>query len=738
MERIKVLYIISLLGKRGGAEKNVYELARNLDSKRFIPYVIALKGKELIEDLKSNGIYADVAGVDKILSLDAVKKAWKLFRFIRKEKIQIVVTYHHDADIWAGITAKLAGVPVIISNRRDLGFQLGKKHVRFYRLFNRFFTRIISVSNAVKDEIIKREWTAPDKIVTIYNGVRPEDYQYNGSSEDITALKKSFGIEPYEKVIGMMGSFRPVKGHTYLIRAIHEILKSHKNIKVFLAGYNKTAYFQEVRQLISELGLERFFVIPGDVDNITEVLSIFDIFVLPSLSEGMSNALLEAMSAGKPVIATDVGGNPEVAVKNKTGILIPPEDSHALAKALHELLNGENLCKSMGKAGQMRAHRDFSLSKMIAKNEELYEFLLSATGKITSETIKEHYFNPLKKIVKMTLSYVLYYSGITGILRKRAVSQPRVLAYHSINDISIKSLEIEQETDNFREQMLYLKSNYNILSLSDFLKYRTNGRQYPDNSVLITFDDGYRDNYLNAFPILKKYNIPAVVFLTTGPIETENPLFFDALRFGLINTSGLMLDLKDIGLRRYFLDKKNKAYMSGMIREITDFSKKMDYNSKMELIRAIYDKLDLEWTAENNKKTYLSWDEIREMSENGIEFGSHTVTHPQLSQLSYETCKEELLRSKQIIEKQTAKPVRVLAYPFGGNKDFNETVEKAAKEAGYECAFSLCNNYNGHGFTIGRKMVDSHMSSGFNGAFHKPLFSADIIDLFRIQKRHAA
>ncbi len=735
MERIKVLYIISLLGKRGGAEKNVYELARKLDPKKFIPYVVGLKGKELIEDLKSNGIYADVVGVEKILSLNAVKKGWELFKFLKKEKIRVVVTYHHDADIWGGITAKLAGVPVIISNRRDLGYQFEKKHVWFYRIYNRFFTRITAVSEAVKNEIVKHQWTNPDKIATIYNGVQSEDYQYNGSKEDIRALRKSLGITPHEKVIGMLGAFRPVKGHLYLVKAIQEVIRSHKNFKVIMAGYNKTDYFQEVSRLTDKLGLSKYFIIPGDVDNIPEFLSIFDIFVLPSLSEGMSNALLEAMSAGKPVIATDTGGNPEVVVHNKTGFLVPPGDSHALATALHELLNGENFCKAMGHAGLIRVENDFSLNKMITRNEELYEFLLSATGKINAGILKENYFQKIKKIIKMTLSYVLYYSGITGIMRKKTAAQPRVLAYHSIDNISFKSLEIEQETHNFREQMPYLKTHHRILSLSDFLKYRTNGGQYPDNSVLITFDDGYRDNYLNAFPVLIKYNIPAVVFLTTEPIETDNPLFFDALRFGLMNTSRLKLDLQDICLRKYFLDKKNKTHIAGIIREIMNFSKKMDYASKTRLIRTIYDRLDLEWAEGKNKKIYLSWDEIREMSKSNIEFGSHTVTHPQLSALSFEECKEELIKSKQVIEDRINKPVRALAYPFGGNKDFNEMVEKAAQEAGYECAFSLCsNNYKKGSYTIGRKMVDSHMSSGFDGLFYKPLFSADMADLFHLKK----
>lgn len=734
VEKIKVLYITSLFGKMGGAERNIYDIVCNIDKNRFTPYVFCLKGGELVEEIKSKGINAKIIDLEKIFSIQGLKKGIDLFRFIRKEGIQVVVTYHHDADIWGGITAKLARVPIVISSRRDIGYQLQKKHVWMYRILNRFYTKIISVSDAVKREIVNREWADPDKIVTIYNGVKHQNYQCNTNKDDAAAIKESLGIEPSKIIIGALGAFRPIKGQIYLVKAIAEVVKKHSNIKVLMVGYKETGYYKEVQQLINELGLKEYFICTGDRYDIPRLLSIMDIFVLPSISEGLSNALLEAMSAGKPVIATHSGGNPEVVIHNETGLLVPPCGSTALSSAIQMLLEDEKLRNSIGSKGQNRVEKEFSLKKMVERNEELYEFLILRQNRSKFADSKSRYAYVIKKFVKLTLSYIIYYLGIAAIYKNVISKKPQILAYHSINKISLRSLEIEQDVRNFEQQMIYLKNNFSILSPSEFLACRNNGAGFPKNAVMITFDDGYRDNYINAFPILKKYNIPAIIFITTDPIETREPLFFDALRYAIINSPRFILDLRDIGLSKYQLDKKNELLLLKAIRDITEFSKSMDSISKSRLIHTIYERLWLGWEEVKNKKIYLSWDEISEMAGNGVEFGSHTKTHPQLSALTFEECKDELVCSKKIIEERTGRKARVIAYPFGWPNEFNNMVEKAAREVGYECAFSLYRDKNGlannYNYTIGRKMVDSHMSSDFSGKFCKPLFAADIVGVY--------
>lgn len=728
MSNIKVLYIISLLGKKGGAEKNLCDLVQNIDKKEFTPYVLSLKGGELASELKEKGFYSEVLNLNSVLGLDALKKGICLYRLIQKEGIQIVVSYHHDADIWGGIIAKLAGVPVVISNRRDLGYQLQKKHVWAYRILNRSFSAIVCVSDAVKKEVIKREWASTRKMTTIYNGVEANDFKVR--SDVTAALRKSLGISPSTTVIGMLGSIRPVKGHEYLVKAIASVINTAKDIKVLLVGYDKTEYFKEVRALISHLGLDKYFIFTGDRTDIPEIISVFDIFVLSSRSEGFSNALLEAMASGKPTIATDNGGNSEVVIDRQTGLLIPPCEVKPLAETLLELLSDERLRRSLGEEGLKAVSRRFTVKRMMDETEGLYKSLLTASSGNSSLSASQRFRPYIRKSVKNALGSLIHYTGFKAAHGKFTASSPRVLAYHSINAVSLKSLEIEQDTRIFEHQISFLKKNFTIISLTEFLKCRCNSNKFPPNAVLLTFDDGYRDNYVNALPILIEHNVPAAIFITTGPIETNEPLFFDALRYTILNTRAFSLDLRDAGLSRYDLPSSNEPILLKAIKEITAYSKNKtpEFNSKF--IALICERLGVDREEVKEKCRYLSWKEIHEMVGHGIEFGSHTQTHPKLSHLSFEECKAELTGAKKIIEARIKLPVKTLAYPFGGRADYNEKVEKAAIESGYECAFSLCpDKYDTRKrlFTIGRKMVDSHMTSTFSGEFSESLFLYDML-----------
>ena len=141
-----------------------------------MPYVLAFKGGELTEELETRGINVQVNGVSKLISYNALKKGKDLYYFLKKVKIQVIVTYHHDADIWAGIIARLAGVLVVISSRRDMGYQLAKKHIWFYRIFSHLFSSFITVSEAVGLEISRREWIGQGRIKVIHNGLRTDLY----------------------------------------------------------------------------------------------------------------------------------------------------------------------------------------------------------------------------------------------------------------------------------------------------------------------------------------------------------------------------------------------------------------------------------------------------------------------------------------------------------------------------------------------------------------------------------
>lgn len=369
---VKVLFITSALSKMGGAERNLYDTVTNLDKQRFRPFIFCLKGGELAREAASKGLFVKELGLHSISGAQSLKKGIELFRFIRREGIGLVVTYHHDADIWGGLVTMLAGVPVI-SSRRDLGFQLEKKHVYAYRLLNRRYSRIVAVCDSVKNAIVEREGADPAKIVTLYNGVRLGSMAQALEEKELESLKCSLGIGPGELVIGSVGSIREVKGQEYLVKAAASVVKEFKNARFLVVGYQEPEYFGRIKDLLRTLGLERHFIFTGDRTDIGRVLQSFDIFVLTSVSEGFSNAIIEAMAAGKPVVATDVGGNSESVVHGSTGLIVRSRDHEAISMALKMLLANRELRLKMGKEGLDRVRREFTLDVMMGRIQDLYE-----------------------------------------------------------------------------------------------------------------------------------------------------------------------------------------------------------------------------------------------------------------------------------------------------------------------------------------------------------------------------
>ena len=201
----------------------------------------------------------------------------------------------------------------------------------------------------------------------IYNGV-PDLEQPR--LEDEVELRRELRVPLNHQIVGVIGSLYPVKGHTYLLQAIPAILKKHGNTIFFFAGRGQLE--GELKRQARDLGIEDHVRILGFRSDVANLLGIVDLFALPSLSEGLSVAILEAMVARKPVVASHVGGNPELVVDGETGYLVPPMDPPALSARIVELLGDQRLRARLGEAGRRRVMELFSLSAMVEQYEQLY------------------------------------------------------------------------------------------------------------------------------------------------------------------------------------------------------------------------------------------------------------------------------------------------------------------------------------------------------------------------------
>jgi glycosyltransferase involved in cell wall biosynthesis len=373
MNKITVLFLIDVLQELGGAEKNLTQIVLGLNPDKYNTIICCLKGGRVYEELKEKDINVINLNLQKIYTFDALLKGIKLIRIIKKNKVKIMVTYFDSSDFFGSIIGKIAGVRLLISSRRDVGFNLKKRHIWAYRIINRLFDKIIAVSENVKEKIINRENADPNKVITIYNGVDISD----SNGFDSEKIKKSLGLDSNNFIITMLANLTPVKGHKYLLAAASEVIKRNNLVKFLLIGTGKDGFKQELQDLTYKLGIENDVVFAGFRSDISEILSIADITVLSSTSEGFSNAILEYMAADKPVVATDVGGNRELVIEGKTGFLVPPSNPNALSEAILKLLNDAVLREEMSKNGRTRVKDYFSREKMVKNIDALFENLIN-------------------------------------------------------------------------------------------------------------------------------------------------------------------------------------------------------------------------------------------------------------------------------------------------------------------------------------------------------------------------
>jgi len=235
-------------------------------------------------------------------------------------------------------------------------------------VISKFADIIVTNSVVARNGMIKLRNFPPAKLQVVHTGVS-EDQE--AKPEAVAAIRKRYSIPSSVKVVGMVGVFEPYKGHRYLLEAIPLIKKKFSNVRFVLVGDGRTK--NELEKFVQSRGLSEDVIFAGyyPQDQIIDVVGTFDIFVLPSLHEGLPYAILDAMSLGKPIVATKVGGIPEQINNGVSGILVPPRDSEELANAIIYLLTNEEKAKEMGLKAQKKVRDNFTIKSMVSSMEEL-------------------------------------------------------------------------------------------------------------------------------------------------------------------------------------------------------------------------------------------------------------------------------------------------------------------------------------------------------------------------------
>ncbi len=363
-----VLLTDCLADLAGGAEKQIVGLAKALDKDKYEVFVLSLdcQGRAPKGLIESTGSRLHIFRVIRIYGLSGMVQGLRFYQFLKRERINVLMTYHFSSDIWGTFWGHLAGVPTIISNRRDMGFWRNGWHVQAYKLINGWVKKIVVVSQSIKQMVMEQEGIGPGRIEVIYNGVQVPE-QSNLHHQE---ARGQLGFKNDDIVIMHTANLKPVKGHRYLLQAFAAVSRQCPHAKLVLIGRDELA--GQLQSMAKELGVSDKVLFLGKRDDVPSLLRAADICVLPSLSEGLSNAVLEYMAAAKPVVATNVGGNRELLQDGFNGLLVEKENTQQLKDALMVLLKDTQKRGDMGHNGHKRVEKEFSMATMVSRYERLF------------------------------------------------------------------------------------------------------------------------------------------------------------------------------------------------------------------------------------------------------------------------------------------------------------------------------------------------------------------------------
>jgi glycosyltransferase involved in cell wall biosynthesis len=372
---LKVLHITSACTV-GGAEAHVLALLRQLDRTRFEPWLAYFEerpddARPMLEDFRAAGV--------RTVDLDGTRQldpgaTWRLATLLRRGRFDIVHSHSLRAELAAGLAVGFGTArPLLVRSVHNTDDFYVRRPARWLaRASAQRQDMIIAISDAVAAWVREHTGLACERVRRVYYGLDPAPYEAVEPAE-----------ETAEPVIGMIARLAPQKGHTVLLDALPRVIERIPGLRVELVGHEHLTSASELRSYASQCGVTQHVRLLGFRDDLPELFRRWRLMVLPSLWEGFGLVLLEAMAAGRPVVASRVGPIPEVVVDGKTGLLVEPGDSDALGTALIELLEQPGRASAMGQAGRQRVRTVFGLDQMVEQIAGLYVELLGRHGRLS-------------------------------------------------------------------------------------------------------------------------------------------------------------------------------------------------------------------------------------------------------------------------------------------------------------------------------------------------------------------
>ncbi len=660
---IRVMHVVAVLSL-SGMEHGVIKQVNRLDPRRFAPSICCL-GFQREETRAVLDARVPVHELGKASGRD-LRVIGRLAALLRRERIDIVHSHNWQTFFYAVAAAALAGVPLRVHGHH--GREAAAAPARQRRL-NRWLagrvTRLVAVSGDLGREIVE-DWAVPrERLTMIPNGV---DLAAFTPPARVDEAREELGLAPDHRVVLSIGGLRPVKDYPTLIRGFARVHAQRPEARLVIVGGERGGGSQpELAALAAGLGVEGAVLFPGVRQDIPRLLAVSDVYVNSSVFEGMSNTILEAMAASRPVVATAVGGNPELVRDGVTGYLVPPGDPARLAERLVEVLGDPGLAKSLGAAGRAAVEAEHTMERMVAAYEDCYEDLVDRRALRGTLRARER-----------GKSLVARLASVRGTGRP---SRLVVLTYHRVLPVRAALAyalpPMAMPRDEFDAQMAHLARRYAPLPLGEAARRMAEG-SLPARAVAVTFDDGYADNFRHAFPILRKHGIPASLFVVTGALDRRTPFWWDAVAAAVERIAGSKPRHLD-GLPSWLAARLAALGDSGtqpVARGIVGALNGLDRAARESAVAAL---LAAAPPSGAERDGLLTWGDVREMRSAGMEFGSHTVSHAFLDELSLPEARREIEDSLARLAAELGEPARLFAYPRGR---VAEPIRAVLREAG--------------------------------------------------------
>lgn len=378
--RVRLLKFVTAFAS-GGTERQFVNLAVGLDRERFdVRFGCLKRFGQLIDELDARQIAVDEYPIRSFYRPSAWAAQCRLARDLRAAQVDIVHAYNFYGNVFAVPAARLAGVPVVVASIRDMGVYLDAAQRRVQRWACRFADRILVNAGAIKRWLVQDGYDG-DRIDVIPNGI--DLRRFSEPSPD-ASTRRSLGLADDAPLVLVVSRLVPRKGIEHFLEAASRVGSRVPDARFVIvgepaapAGDASPGYLAELERHADRVGVRGKVIFTGLRRDVASLMAEATVSVLPSLSEGLSNVLLESMATGAPVVATRVGGAPDVVQDGTTGLLVPPGSPAELARAILTMIEQPRLAARLGAAGRRVVAARFSIDRMVEATERAYLSLLA-------------------------------------------------------------------------------------------------------------------------------------------------------------------------------------------------------------------------------------------------------------------------------------------------------------------------------------------------------------------------